>query len=85
MTPLTPEQQAFAEEHHGLILDFMEKHSLDGDCQLNYTQIGCQVASGPADPGNKKIPDLLTQQRPLGFVQRQQIRMTMDILQNIHR
>ena len=31
MTPLTPEQQAFAEEHHGLILDFMEKHSLDGD------------------------------------------------------
>ena len=31
MTPLTPEQQAFAEAHHGLILDFMEKHSLDGD------------------------------------------------------
>ena len=31
MTPLTPEQQAFAEEHHGLILDFMEKHSLDSD------------------------------------------------------
>ena len=31
MTPLTPEQQAFAEEHHGLILDFMEKHSLDDD------------------------------------------------------
>ena len=29
MPPLTPEQQAFAEEHHGLILDFMEKHSLD--------------------------------------------------------
>ena len=31
MPPLTPEQQAFAEEHHGLILDFMEKHSLDDD------------------------------------------------------
>lgn len=31
VTPLTPEQQAFAEAHHGLILDFMEKHSLDGD------------------------------------------------------
>lgn len=29
--PLTPEQQAFAEENHGLIIDFMEKHSLDGD------------------------------------------------------
>lgn len=23
MPPLTPEQQAFAEEHHGLILDFI--------------------------------------------------------------
>ena len=31
MPPLTPEQQAFAEEHHGLILDFMEKHGLDDD------------------------------------------------------
>lgn len=29
--PLTPEQQVFAEENHGLIIDFMEKHSLDGD------------------------------------------------------
>lgn len=31
MTPLTPEQRSFAEEHHGLIIDFMEKHNLDGD------------------------------------------------------
>ena len=36
MTPLTPEQQAFAEEHHGLILDFMEKHSLEDS--LTYKQ-----------------------------------------------
>ena len=26
MKSLTPEQQAFAEEHHGLLLDFMAKH-----------------------------------------------------------
>ncbi len=25
MKPLTPEQQAFAEEHHGLLLDFHGK------------------------------------------------------------
>ena len=31
MKPLTPEQQAFAEEHHGLLLDFMAKHSLGDD------------------------------------------------------
>lgn len=30
-TPLTPEQQAFAEQHHGLVLDFMKRHGLDGD------------------------------------------------------
>ena len=30
-TPLTPEQQAFAAEHHGLLMAFMEKHSLDDD------------------------------------------------------
>lgn len=28
ITPLTPEQQAFAEAHHDLILAFMHKHSL---------------------------------------------------------
>ena len=31
MKSLTPEQQAFAEEHHGLLLDFMAKHSLGDD------------------------------------------------------
>lgn len=31
MKPLTPEQQAFAEEHYGLLLDFMAKHSLGDD------------------------------------------------------
>ena len=31
MTPLTPEQQAFAAEHHGLLMAFMEKHCLDDD------------------------------------------------------
>ena len=31
MTSLTPEQSAFAEEHHGLVIDFMKKHDLDGD------------------------------------------------------
>ena len=31
MKPLTTEQQAFAEEHHGLLLDFMAKHSLGDD------------------------------------------------------
>ena len=29
MKPLTPEQQAFAEEHHGLLLDFMDKSNLE--------------------------------------------------------
>lgn len=29
--PLTPEQQAFAETHHDLILAFMHKHSLSAD------------------------------------------------------
>lgn len=28
MKPLTPEQQAFAEEHHGLLLDFMASTAL---------------------------------------------------------
>lgn len=31
MTPLTPEQRAFAEEHHGLIIEFMNRHDLDDD------------------------------------------------------
>ena len=31
MKPLTPEQQAFAAEHHGLLLDFMAKHNLGDD------------------------------------------------------
>ena len=30
-TPLTPEQQAFATEHHGLLMAFMKRHSLDDD------------------------------------------------------
>lgn len=30
-SPLTPEQQAFAEEHHGLVIDFMKKHGLGDD------------------------------------------------------
>ena len=29
VTPLTPEQQAFAEEHHGLILEFMKRYSVE--------------------------------------------------------
>ena len=30
-TPMTPEQQAFATEHHGLLMAFMKRHSLDDD------------------------------------------------------
>ena len=51
MPPLTPEQQAFAEEHHGLILDFMEKHSLDDDYYgpVSYTHLAQRfVISGRA-------------------------------------
>ena len=36
MKPLTPEQQAFAEEHHGLLLDFMAKHSLGDDSTTSW-------------------------------------------------
>ena len=30
--PLSEEQRSFAEEHHGLLLSFMAKYHLDGDC-----------------------------------------------------
>ncbi len=30
--PLSEEQRSFAEEHHGLLLSFMAKYRLDGDC-----------------------------------------------------
>lgn len=30
-SPLTPEQQAFATEHHGLLMAFMKRHDLDDD------------------------------------------------------
>lgn len=31
MPPLTPEQRAFAEDHHGLVIEFMKRHDLDDD------------------------------------------------------
>ena len=45
MPPLTPEQQAFAEEHHGLILDFKEPCAPEGyACQdLHYLRYGVRL------------------------------------------